>query len=53
MLSLNERVWANEGNEWHLIESSQVVVELILSNINGFNSRNRLAWLKTFQNIYY
>ncbi|KAL5281513.1 NUP155 family protein [Megaselia abdita] len=45
MLALNERIWASEGNEWHLVESAQVVVESILTNINNFSSRNKFNLL--------
>ncbi|XP_055386049.1 nuclear pore complex protein Nup154 [Condylostylus longicornis] len=41
MLSMNERVWANEGNETHLLKSTARLAASIASNSNQIPSRNR------------
>ncbi|XP_020807415.1 nuclear pore complex protein Nup155 [Drosophila serrata] len=44
MISMNERVWANEGNEWHLIESAIRVVTLLADNAQTvwYRSKRRI-----------
>ncbi|KAM7353005.1 nuclear pore complex protein Nup154 [Cochliomyia hominivorax] len=41
MISLNERIWANEGNEWHLVQSSIRVVTLLANNAHSIWSRSK------------
>lgn len=41
MISLNERVWANEGNEWHLVQSSIRVITLLANGANKIWNRNK------------
>uniref|UniRef100_A0A1I8PU24 Uncharacterized protein n=1 Tax=Stomoxys calcitrans TaxID=35570 RepID=A0A1I8PU24_STOCA len=41
MISINERIWANEGNEWHLVQSSIRVITLLSSNAHTIWSRSR------------
>ncbi|XP_068150657.1 nuclear pore complex protein Nup154 [Drosophila tropicalis] len=44
MISMNERIWANEGNEWHLIQSAVRVVTLLVDNVQAiwFRSKRRI-----------
>ncbi|SPP81701.1 blast:Nuclear pore complex protein Nup155 [Drosophila guanche] len=41
MISMNERVWANEGNEWHLIQSAIRVVSLLADNAHAILYRSK------------
>jgi len=41
MISMNERVWANEGNEWHLIQSVIRVVSLLADNAQSIWYRSK------------
>jgi len=41
MISMNERVWANEGNEWHLIQSAIRVVSLLADNAQSIWYRSK------------
>lgn len=42
LISINERVWANEGNEWHLVHSAaQLVVILVEESHTVVAPRNR------------
>ncbi|XP_067621641.1 nuclear pore complex protein Nup154 [Eurosta solidaginis] len=41
MISMNERVWANEGNEWHLVQSSIRVVTLLCGNMRSMWHRSK------------
>ncbi|XP_023298970.2 nuclear pore complex protein Nup154 [Lucilia cuprina] len=41
MISINERIWANEGNEWHLVQSSIRVVTLLANNAHAIWSRSK------------
>lgn len=41
MISMNERVWANEGNEWHLIQSAIRVVSLLADNAQAIWYRSK------------
>ncbi|XP_073824814.1 nuclear pore complex protein Nup154 [Musca autumnalis] len=41
MISINERIWANEGNEWHLVQSSIRVISLLSNNAHALWSRSR------------
>ncbi|XP_011199843.2 nuclear pore complex protein Nup154 [Bactrocera dorsalis] len=41
MISMNERVWANEGNEWHLVQSSIRVVTLLCGQIRSMWNRSK------------
>ncbi|XP_043641308.1 nuclear pore complex protein Nup154 [Drosophila teissieri] len=45
MISMNERVWANEGNEWHLIQSAIRVVSLLADNAQSiwYRSKRRIV----------
>nr|CAA76635.1 Nup154 [Drosophila melanogaster] len=45
MISMNERVWANEGNEWHLIQSVIRVVSLLADNAQSiwYRSKRRIV----------
>ncbi|XP_041675233.1 LOW QUALITY PROTEIN: nuclear pore complex protein Nup154 [Drosophila eugracilis] len=45
MISMNERVWANEGNEWHLIQSAIRVVSLMADNAQSiwYRSKRRIV----------
>lgn len=41
MISMNERVWANEGNEWHLVHSSIRVVTLLCGQMRSMLHRSK------------
>lgn len=41
MISINERIWANEGNEWHLVQSSIRVITLLANNAHSIWSRSK------------
>lgn len=41
MISMNERIWANEGNEWHLIQSAIRVVTLLADNAQSIWYRSK------------
>lgn len=41
MISMNERIWANEGNEWHLIHSAIRVVTLLADNAQAIWYRSK------------
>ncbi|XP_030384533.1 nuclear pore complex protein Nup154 isoform X2 [Scaptodrosophila lebanonensis] len=45
MISINERIWANEGNEWHLIQSAVKVVSLLADNPHAiwYRSKRRIV----------
>lgn len=43
MISINERIWANEGNEWHLVQSSIRVITLLANNAHSIWSRSKYA----------
>lgn len=40
-ISMNERVWTNEGNEWHLVQSTTKLVELLTTQPHIIPIRNR------------
>lgn len=41
MISVNERVWLNEGNEWHLVESTTRLLEMLTSQTHLIPIRGR------------
>lgn len=41
MISVNERTWLNEGNEWHLVESTTRMVDLLTSQTHLIPIRGR------------
>ncbi|KAL9930126.1 nuclear pore complex protein Nup154 isoform 1-T2 [Glossina fuscipes fuscipes] len=41
MISINERIWANEGNAWQLVQSSICIITLLAKNIHTLCSRTR------------
>ncbi|XP_075151882.1 nuclear pore complex protein Nup154 isoform X2 [Haematobia irritans] len=41
MLSINERIWASESNEWHLVQSSIRLISLLLNAAHNIWSRSR------------
>lgn len=41
MISVNERVWQSEGNEWHLVEATTRLVELLTSQPHLIPIRGR------------
>lgn len=41
MISVNERVWLNEGNEWHLVESTTRLVDMLTSQTHLIPIRGR------------
>lgn len=45
MISVNERIWLNEGNEWHLIDSTKRLVLLLVSqqHLIPIRSRTRIV----------
>lgn len=45
MISVNERIWLNEGNEWHLIDSTKRLVLLLVSQqqLIPIRSRTRIV----------
>ncbi|KAH8298090.1 hypothetical protein KR018_006585 [Drosophila ironensis] len=51
MISLNERVWANEGNEWHLIQSAIRVVSLLADNAQAIWYRSKRRIIGKAQDI--
>ncbi|XP_036320971.1 nuclear pore complex protein Nup154 [Rhagoletis pomonella] len=51
MISMNERVWANEGNEWHLVQSSIRVVTLLCGNLRSIWHRSKRRILGKAQDI--
>ncbi|XP_017954054.2 nuclear pore complex protein Nup154 [Drosophila navojoa] len=51
MISMNERIWANEGNEWHLIQSAIRVVTLLADNAQAIWYRSKRRILGKAQDI--
>ncbi|EDV98990.1 GH13295 [Drosophila grimshawi] len=51
MISMNERIWANEGNEWHLIQSAIRVVTLLADNAPAIWYRSKRRILGKAQDI--
>ncbi|KAH8377789.1 hypothetical protein KR093_007134, partial [Drosophila rubida] len=51
MISMNERIWANEGNEWHLIQSAIQVVTLLADNAQAIWYRSKRRILGKAQDI--
>ncbi|SPP81700.1 nuclear pore complex protein Nup154 [Drosophila guanche] len=51
MISMNERVWANEGNEWHLIQSAIRVVSLLADNAHAILYRSKRRIIGKAQDI--
>ncbi|KAH8397600.1 hypothetical protein KR215_001922, partial [Drosophila sulfurigaster] len=51
MISMNERIWANEGNEWHLIQSAIRVVTLLSDNAQAIWYRSKRRILGKAQDI--
>ncbi|EDW63290.1 nuclear pore complex protein Nup154 [Drosophila virilis] len=51
MISMNERIWANEGNEWHLIQSAIRVVTLLADNSQAIWYRSKRRILGKAQDI--
>ncbi|XP_055921871.1 nuclear pore complex protein Nup154 [Eupeodes corollae] len=51
MISMNERVWANEGNEWHLVQSSIKVVNLLANSANTIPTRSKRRIVAKAQDI--
>ncbi|XP_017059277.1 nuclear pore complex protein Nup154 [Drosophila ficusphila] len=51
MISMNERVWANEGNEWHLIQSAIRVVSLLADNAQSIWYRSKRRIIGKAQDI--
>lgn len=45
MISVNERIWLNEGNEWHLVDSTKRLVLLLVSqqHLIPIRSRTRIV----------
>lgn len=45
MITVNERIWANEGNEWHLVESITRLVNMLTSqpHLIPIRSRTRIV----------
>lgn len=41
MISMNERIWSLEGNEWHLVQASTRLVSIIASQPTLISIRNR------------
>lgn len=41
MISVNERVWLNEGNEWHLVESTIKIVDVLTTQSHLIPIRGR------------
>lgn len=41
MISVNERVWLNEGNEWHLVESTTRLLDMLTSQTHLIPIRGR------------
>lgn len=41
MISMNERTWANEGNEWHLVQSATQLVDMLTTQTHLIPVRNR------------
>lgn len=41
MISVNERIWLNEGNEWHLVESTKRLVQLLAAQQHSIPIRSR------------
>lgn len=41
MISVNERIWLNEGNEWHLIDSTKRLVLMLVSQQHLIPVRSR------------
>ncbi|ALC39288.1 Nup154 [Drosophila busckii] len=51
MISMNERIWANEGNEWQLIQSAIRVVTLLADNAQAIWYRSKRRVLGKAQDI--
>lgn len=41
MVSMNERIWATTGNEWHLVQSTTQMVAMLAAQPNLVQARNR------------
>lgn len=41
MISMNERIWGNEGNEWHLVQSTTILVGMLAAQPHIIPQRNR------------
>lgn len=41
MISVNERVWLNEGNEWHLVDSTTRLLDMLTSQTHLIPIRGR------------
>lgn len=41
MISMNERIWANEGNEWHLVQSATQLVDMLTTQTHLIPIRTR------------
>lgn len=41
MISMNERIWGNEGNEWHLVQSTTQLVGMLADQPHLVAQRNR------------
>ncbi|KAJ6646130.1 Nuclear pore complex protein [Pseudolycoriella hygida] len=41
MISMNERVWATEGNEYHLVQATTRLIAAIVAQPNLISARNR------------
>lgn len=53
MVSMNERVWAAEGNEWHLIESTTRLLEILTEQPYLIPTRNgQRVVLKPLELLY-
>lgn len=51
MISMNERIWAAEGNEWHLIQSISCLMGNLASNPNLIPIRNRRRVVSKAQDL--
>lgn len=43
LLSLNERVWLNEGNEWHLVESVSTLITTVIKQSSQYKNKRRIV----------
>lgn len=41
MISMNERVWGNEGNEWHIVQSVTILVGMLAAQPHMIPQRSR------------
>lgn len=51
LISMSERVWAAEGNEWHLVQSTTRLVAIIASQPQLIVSRNRRRVISKAQDL--